>query len=61
VADVIALPRPTRTDRDSELDLPPCDRQWPGQCRPDSPAHRCWTWTGWPHVCRCTRCEVSRS
>lgn len=19
-------------------------------------AHICWTWTGWPHICRCLRC-----
>lgn len=37
MADVVSLPRPTRTDGDSEVDLPPCDREWPGWCRRPGP------------------------
>jgi hypothetical protein len=39
---------PTRTPHDAELDLPPCRREWG--------PHICWTWTGWPHICRCLHC-----
>lgn len=56
MGDVIALPRP-RTPADTGVDLPPCVRAWPGQCHAGT-THRCWTWSGWPHICRCTRCEL---
>lgn len=55
------LRMPTRTGGDAELDLPPCDNAWgPYDCVPALGArrpHACWTWTGWPHVCRCLRCN----
>jgi hypothetical protein len=62
VADVVTLPRPTRTAADAELALPPCRNAWgPLECphagRRPGP-HVCWTWTGWPHICRCLRCLV---
>lgn len=65
VADVIPLLRPTRTHADLTLDLPHCDTTWtPRTCRgydQRSPVdHRCWTWTGWPHICRCMRCGSTR-
>jgi hypothetical protein len=57
VADVITLPRPTRTDGDSDLDLPPCGNAWQPLC-PHGGPHACWTWRGWPHICRCLRCDT---
>lgn len=58
MGDVITLPKPTIPDDDSEIDMPPCGREWPGHA--NGAAHRCWTWTARPHICRCTRCEVGR-
>jgi hypothetical protein len=62
LADVIALHRPTRTPGVAGPDLPPCGRTWtPRTCRgfdQRSPIdHQCWTWSGWPHICRCLRCH----
>jgi hypothetical protein len=56
VGDVIALPRPTRTPADTEIDLPPCGNTWGHDCAHHGP-HTCWTWSGWPHTCSCWRCS----
>jgi hypothetical protein len=60
MGDLLAL-RPTRTEADVKIDLPPCGQEW----GPDCPRagwlpgpHRCWTWAGWPHICRCLRCKT---
>jgi hypothetical protein len=50
------LRMPTRT---AEVDLPPCRTTWGHGCPlADGKlgAHTCWTWSGWPHPCRCMRC-----
>ena len=60
VADVIPLHRPTRTRDDVELDLPPCGNAWSLACTRAggrTGPHVCWTWSGWPHICRCLRCH----
>jgi hypothetical protein len=59
VADVIALP--TRTK--GEVDLPPCGNAWGPLEDPDAGGskgpHVCFTWSGWPHICRCTHCRFA--
>jgi hypothetical protein len=54
------LRKPTRVPDDGQLDMPPCNATWGVGCttaggRPVR--HRCWTWAGWPHICRCLRCR----
>lgn len=63
---VTSLPGPSRTPGDVALDLPPCGNTWtPRTCRgfdQRSPVdHQCWTWSGWPHICRCMRCGTTRA
>ena len=64
MGDLLTLPRPNRTRDDDLLDMPACGIEWgTGDCTPvfgQPRRHACWTWTGWPHICRCTRCEVGR-
>lgn len=60
MGDLITLPKPTRTEGDADLGLGPCGNAWgPIEC-PHAGywpgPHVCWTWTGWPHICRCMRC-----
>lgn len=43
--------------------LPPCSNEWGPACTPDADGpttHRCWMWTGWPHICHCLRREGPR-
>jgi hypothetical protein len=61
-SNVVTFPKPTRTP--AEPDMPPCRNTWgPLDChhagRRRGP-HVCWTWRGWPHVCRCLHCSTSR-
>lgn len=55
MGDVIQLVK--RTPTPSNPDLPPCGNAWgPNDC-PEGGPHLCWTWQGWPHICRCMRCH----
>lgn len=58
--DVIQLRGRNRSPADADLDLPACGAEWGPRGCPASgrqQRHACWTWTGWPHVCRCLRCN----